>query len=154
MLMKISTVILFVIIAMSSSVRASSEIDEITIPLLDSIQSGKVENLFSLVFPVGSMGRKYFSSSDVEKYDSKFSATLKTLGKSYGYEQYYQSEIPGVFIIKYYIFRYESEPVLVKIRLYKPDSKWIISAFEVDASLDDYLENSAKTNMGNMAGPK
>lgn len=132
----------------SINVHANKEIDELTFPIMESIHKGEITRIFSMAFPEGSASRKYFSESDISKYDSQFQNSFKALGKSSGYFEYLHSDIPDVLVLKYYLVKFDVEPAIVKFVLYKQDKKWRINSIEIDDTLDDYLEESAKYRMG------
>ncbi|XQW86572.1 hypothetical protein ACOYR1_07575 [Thalassotalea piscium] len=146
--MKFLRLILSFLFVISINTYANEEIDKLTLPILESIHKGEVSKLFSMAFPKGSPSRRYFSDSDIELYDTKFQGSFQALGKSSGYFEYLQSEIPSVLVLKYYVIKFDVEPVVVKFTLYKQNDKWRINAFELDDKLDDYLEESAKSRLG------
>ena len=136
--------------ALSCSVSASSDLDKLAQPILDAVSSGTTDKIASLVFPVGSPSRSYISSADLNQLDSQFKASFDTVGKSYGYSLYHEANIPGVYAIRYYVFRFERQPVLLKFEFYKPNEKWVVHGFEIDDELDTYMENSAQYRIGNL----
>lgn len=127
---------------------ANEEIDKLTLPIMESIHKGETSNIFSMAFPKGSASRKYFSDSDIEQYDNQFQNSFKALGKSSGYFEYLHSDIPDVLVLKYFVVKFDVEPAIIKFVLYKQDKKWRINSFQVDDTLDDYLEESAKYRLG------
>ncbi|WP_077343562.1 hypothetical protein [Pseudocolwellia agarivorans] len=149
--MKFTNIIITCLCFFSLNVYANEEIDKLTLPILESIHKGEINNLFSMAYPKGSPTRKYFSDSDVEQYNTKFQGSFQALGKSSGYFEYLHSEIPSVLVLKYYVIKFDIEPVIVKFILYKQNDKWRINAFELDDALDDYLEKSAKSRLGDLS---
>lgn len=136
--------------ALSCSVSASSDLDKLAQPILDAVSSGATGKIASLVFPVGSPSRSYISSADLKRLDSQFETSFDTVGQSYGYSLYHEADIPGVYAIRYYVFRFERQPVLLKFEFYKPKEKWEIHGFEIDDELDTYMENAAQYRIGNL----
>ncbi len=130
---------------------ANEEIDKLTLPIMESIQKGKISNIFSMAFPKDSPSRRYFSDSEIEQYDNKFQGSFQTLGKSSGYFEYLHSDIPDVLVLKYYVVKFDVEPAIIKFILYKQDKEWRINSFAIDDTLDDYLEESAKYRMGSLS---
>ena len=146
--MKFTNIIIICLCFFSLNSYANEEIDKLTLPILESIHKGEVSKIFSMVYPKGSPTRKYFSDSDIEQYNTKFQGSFQALGKSSGYFEYLHSDIPGVLVLKYYVIKFDIEPVIIKFILYKQSDKWRINAFELDDALDDYLEKSAKSRLG------
>jgi hypothetical protein len=149
-MVKLSNVLVAFICIFSINTYANEEIDKLTLPIMEAIHKGEISNVFSMAFPKGSSSRRYFSDSDIEKYDNQFQNSFKTLGKSSGYFEYLQSDIPGVLVLKYFVVKFDVEPAIIKFVLYKQDKKWRINSFQVDDTLDDYLEESAKYRMGSL----
>ena len=135
-------------LVLSFNTLANDEIDKLTLPIMESIHKGENSNVFSMAFPKGSPSRKYFSDSDIEQYDNQFQNSFKALGKSSGYFEYLHSDIPDVLVLKYFVVKFDVEPVIIKFVLYKQDKLWRINSFQVDDTLDDYLEESAKHRLG------
>lgn len=132
----------------SFSAYADKQIDKLTLPIMDSIHKGKVSNIFSMAFPEGSPSRRYFSDADIAKYDNQFENSFKALGKSSGYFEYLHSDIPDVLVLKYYVVKFDVEPAIIKLVVYKQDKEWRINSIQVDDELDDYLEESAQYRLG------
>ena len=151
--MKLSKILSTFLCVASINAFASKEIDELTLPIMDSIHKGEISNIFSMAFPEGSPSRRYFSDSDITQYDNKFENSFKALGKSSGYFEYLHSDIPDVLVLKYYVVKFDVEPAIVKLVLYKQDKEWRINSIQVDDELDVYLENSAKYRLGELGLP-
>ena len=147
---KFSKLIISFLLVISINTYANEEIDKLTLPIMESIHKGEVNNIFSMAFPKGSASRRYFSDSDIVQFDSKFHSSFLTLGKSSGYFEYLHSDIPDVLVLKYYVVKFDVEPAIIKFVLYKQDKTWRINSFELDDTLDDYLEESAKYRMGSL----
>lgn len=148
--MKYPKILCAFLCVVSISAYADKEIDNLTLPIMESIHKGNVSNIFSMAFPEGSPSRRYFSDSDIAKYDNQFENSFKALGKSSGYFEYLHSDIPGVLVLKYYVVKFDAEPAIVKLVLYKQDKEWRINSIQVDDELDDYLEKSAQYRLGNL----
>lgn len=151
--MKISKILCILLCMASIGAYGDKEIDKLTLPIMDSIHKGEVSNIFSMAFPEGSPGRRYFSDEEMADYDSLFENSFKALGKSSGYFEYFHSDIPDVLVLKYYVVKFEVEPAIVKLVLYKQDKEWRINGVEVDDKLDSYLEESAKYRLGELGLP-
>ena len=146
--MKFSNILITFLCVISINTFANEEIDKLTLPIMESIHKGEISNVFSMAFPKGSASRRYFSDSDIEQYDNQFKNSFKALGKSSGYFEYLHSDIPDVLVLKYFVVKFDVEPAIIKFVLYKQDKKWRINSFQVDDTLDDYLEESAKFRLG------
>lgn len=151
--MKFSRILGIFLCMASINAYADKEIDKLTLPIMDSIHEGEVSNIFSMAFPEGSPSRRYFSDSDIAQYDNQFENSFKALGKSSGYFEYLHSDIPDVLVLKYYVVKFDVEPAIVKLVLYKQDKDWRINSIQVDDELDDYLEESAKYRLGALGLP-
>ena len=119
-------------------------------PVLSAIEKGDTKNIFSLALPESSPTRSYFSDAEFIQMDSQFHSSFQTLGKCHGYEEILTSDIPGVFMLKYHVFKFQRQPVIIKFRLYKPNKEWRVNAFEIDDTIQASLEESAKWRLGNI----
>tara|TARA_R110002050_G_scaffold183361_4_gene316815 strand:+ start:2105 stop:2599 length:495 start_codon:yes stop_codon:yes gene_type:complete len=146
--MNLRVVFISLVFLVSLNTSANEEIDKLTLPVLEAIQKGDVSNIFSMAFPKDSPTRDYFSKSEFIQLDAQFESSFKTLGKAHGYFEYLVSDIPDVFMIKYYVVKFERQPALIKFRLYKTKNKWRVNAFELDDTIQNYLEESAKYRLG------
>ena len=61
------------------------------------------------------------------------------MGESLGYELIQESNINDIYVIKYFLFKFDRQPTLVKIEYYKPKENWRIHGFQVDMYFDDYI---------------
>jgi hypothetical protein len=127
---------------------ATNSPEELSKPILESIKDGKIQKLFSMVYPKGSPSRQYFSDSDVIQWDATFESTITAYGKPIKYFEYLKSDIADTFEIRYYLFKFERQPVLVKFEFYKPYNDWGIHSFSIDSDLDAYIEEAFKYRIG------
>jgi len=144
--MKYLSILFLMLVSISSY--ADSGQDEITQPILKAIDTGKTDRVFSLAYPKGSPQRKYFSDSDVAEYDAKFRSLLESMGKSHGYFEYTKSDIPGIYEMVHYVFKFDRQPALVVFQLYKPENEWHLHSLAIDPELDDHMESSSKYRIG------
>lgn len=144
--MKYLLVLFLTLVSISSY--ADSGQDKITEPILEAINTGKIDNIFSMAYPKGSPQRKYFSDSDIEEYDTKFKSLLESMGKSNGYFEYTKSDIPNTFEIVHYVFKFDRQPALVVFQLYKPKGEWNLHSLSIDPELDDHMGTSANYRIG------
>ena len=143
--------ILLPLFVFNSHANEESDIDMLVKPILEAIQSGETKNIASLAFPVGSQNRNYISNADIKQLDSHFETSFNTVGKSYGYHLHHQANIPDIYVLRYYVFKFERQPGLIKIEAYKPKDTWRIYSIEIDDKLDDYIERSAVYHLGSMS---
>ncbi|HHG3339917.1 hypothetical protein [Vibrio parahaemolyticus] len=130
---------------------ADDAIDAVTKPVLELIQKGEYKALATAAFPEKSRIREYISPADIKQLNTEMESYLRTMGKSYGYDLHHVSKIDGLFEIRYYLFRFERQPVIVKVGVYKPNKKWEFQEFSLDFNLDDYIEKFAEEAIGKSA---
>jgi hypothetical protein len=148
--MRFTHIFIVFLALLPTSSYANKEIERLTLPIMESIHKGEINEIFSMTFPKGSPGRKYFSESDMQHHDNQFKTSFQTLGKSNGYFEYLHSDIPDVFVLKYYLVKFDLKPAIIKFSLYNPDGKWRINSLELVDMIAEYLDESAKYRMGSL----
>jgi len=76
--------------------------------------------------------------NQVSKYSVDF------VGKYYGYELIAKKQFSESFILYSYMVKYDRQPMRFIFKLYKPNDKWTLYSFAIDANLDDEIEQAAK----------
>ena len=143
---------LILVLLFSNQAFSESNVSKLEKPILSTINKGEISNLASLAFPKGKKNaRRYISDSDIEGLDITFRNTLSLLGDYYGYKLFHEAVIQDLYIIRYYILKYERQPILLKLEFYRPNDSWVINGMEFDTGLDNYMEDSAKSYIGNLS---
>ena len=146
--MKFVTLVLLVLF--SSKLLAANTVDEVVNPILLKIDKGEFKTIASDSFPDGSAMRQYISASDIKQLDSQMLSYLSTMGKSNGYQLYLTSDVPRIYEHRYYLFRFDRQPVIVKFEIYKANKSWEMHSVSLDFELDSRMEESAKIRLGGM----
>ncbi len=145
--------ILVLLVLFSSNLLAANSVEEVVNPILLKINNGEFKTIASDSFAEGSAMRQYISASDIKQLDTQMLSYLSTMGKSNGYQLYLTSDIPGVFEQRYYLFRFDRQPVIVKFEIYKANKSWEMHSVSLDFNIDDHMEDSAKIRLGGMGFP-
>jgi hypothetical protein len=66
------------------------------------------------------------------------------VGKYYGYVFVDKLESTDCFSIYRYFLKFDSQPLLLTFKLYKPNDRWILYSFGFDDSFDEDLEKALK----------
>ncbi len=70
--------------------------------------------------------------------------TIDYVGKYYGYELITKKQFSESFILYSYMVKYDRQPIRFIFKLYKPNDKWTLFSLQIDANLDDEIEEAAK----------
>jgi hypothetical protein len=132
---------------------AESSLDKVVEPILKAIDAGEFTSLASMAFPKDSTMREYISTADIKQLDTQMESYLRTMGASNGYILHHKAEVSGVFELRYYLYKFDRQPVLVKFEVYKPKNSWEMHSISLDFNLDDYIEEGGKLFLGAKANP-
>ncbi len=141
---------LLFLFTVSSISYAENTPEDLIDPIISLIEKSEYSNIASTAFPEGTSTREYLSNAEIGSLDSQFEIRLKSAGKLYGYTLYHQADVPGIYLIRYFILRFERQPLVLVIEMYKPDTEWKMQGLHIDGDLDEYLENSANNRMGEL----
>jgi len=72
------------------------------------------------------------------------SYTVDYVGKYYGKELITKKQFSESFILYSYMLKYDRQPIRFTFKLYKPNDKWSLYSLNIDAGLDEELEQAAK----------
>lgn len=132
---------------------AANTIESVVTPILEKIHKGEISGLASMALAKESGVREYISQTDIKQLDAELSSYLGIVGNSNGYELYLTNDMPGIYEIRYYLFRFDRQPGIVKFELYKPKEDWRINSISLDFNLDDKMERASEVRLGAMGFP-
>jgi len=82
------------------------------------------------------------------------SYTIDYMGKYYGHELITKKQFSESFVLISYMLKYDRQPIRFTFKLYKPDNKWTLFAFDIDGNLDDEIGEAAKLYYLNLENDK
>lgn len=82
------------------------------------------------------------------------SYTIDYMGKYYGHELITKKQFSESFVLISYMLKYDRQPIRFTFKLYKPDHKWTLFAFDIDGNLDDEIGEAAKLYYLNLENDK
>ncbi|RYV01834.1 hypothetical protein SOPP22_15885 [Shewanella sp. OPT22] len=135
--------LLFILTLFSVNVVAddAQEFNNLVKPVFDSIEKGNFENIASTALSNGTV-IKYISPASLEKTDGDFASLLKAFGKYYSNKLLHEQGIEGDYWARWYLMKFERQPVILYFEFYKPNDKWGINALEVKTDIDDKIEEA------------
>ncbi|NGN99423.1 hypothetical protein G5S52_17745 [Grimontia sp. S25] len=147
--MKFLLAICIFVISFNSSSSERANLDELTKPIFDSLKSGKIEKIPSLALS-NSKIIKYFSEVDLEQFDTQFASEFKVLGKYYSHSLIHEQGIEGAFWAKWYLLKFERQPIVLYVEFYRPDETWGIQSIKLKNDVDDMIEKSGDYEIGTL----
>lgn len=125
-------------------VKVETEQDLLVKPLLEKIDQGDYKDLMTTILNKTNTLKQYISTQKTRENDRQLELKFDTYGQSNGYRLYTTVGIPGVYEERYYLFKFDRQPVFFIVRLYKPKEKWRLHGLSVQGNLNAYFESSAK----------
>ena len=140
-------ILLINLVLMSFNTFSSDTISVLETPILNAINKGNITQLATAIFPEGSGMRKYFSLVDLQSLNKSFESTLNGLGDCQGFELLQESNINNIYIIRYFVFKFDRQPILVKFEYYKPNNDWRINGFKIDTDFDGRMAEGSMNSI-------
>ena len=87
---------------------------------------------------------KWISKGDIENVISKLTEFTNQAGKYNGFEKIKRVQYGSSVVAYTYIAKYDSQPLKLLFRFYKPNDKWQIQGFNYNPDFSDELEEASK----------
>ena len=147
--MKILLILALLSVPFYSIADNASEIDDLAKPVMELFKKKELTNIASTALS-GSSIADYISKSDMAQSDGQFEGSIKIMGKYFGSKVLHEQEVDNTFIARWYLLRFERQPVLIHMEFYKPDTKWQVHSISMDTDMDDYIKKSGTFQIGRL----
>lgn len=124
-----------------------TDIDNLANPVIELFEKGELNKIASTALSKSSVS-DYISKSDMDQTDSQFEGNFKIMGKFFSSEIIHEQGLEGTFIARWYLLKYQRQPVLLHIEFYKADKKWNVHSIQMVTELDDFIEERGKLDLG------
>ncbi|MEH6452588.1 MAG: hypothetical protein V7782_06035 [Psychromonas sp.] len=115
--------------------------EQLAQPIFDAIQSGKVDKIVS-VGMANSEAAKYMSQADIDLSNSQYESYFKAFSKFYSYRLLHEQGIKGDFWSRWYLLKFDRQPVVLYLEFYKKDQSWSVQRISLKSDLDIQTEKS------------
>ena len=138
-------------LTLSTKLHANSkeEIDKLTSPIMALFEQDDFSKVASTALANSSVS-DYITKSDLAQTDSQFEGNFGIMGKYYSAIILHEQEIEDVFTVRWYLLKFQRQPVLLHMEFYKPNTKWEFHSIKMITDLDDYLEEQGRYEIGKM----
>ncbi|KUM52789.1 hypothetical protein AR688_11000 [Rheinheimera sp. EpRS3] len=126
-----------------------SEIDKLAKPVIELFKKGDFSKIASTALAKSSVS-DYISKSDMNQTDSQFDSNFKIMGKFYSHDILHEQGIEGTFIARWYILKFQRQPLLLHMEFYKADQSWEVHSIKMVTELDDFIEEQGKFDIGKL----
>jgi hypothetical protein len=133
--------ILTLIASLSAYASDSEKLDDLAKPVFELIEKGQYKNIASTALSKGA-AIKYISPADLEQIDGEFDNYFKVFGKYYSYRLLHEQGLEGDYWARWYLLKFERQPVVLYFEFYKPNEKWGVNALEIKTDIDDKIEEA------------
>ncbi|RBO81860.1 hypothetical protein [Marinomonas aquiplantarum] len=139
--MKNLYIILLFALSLNVYAEQSEKLEQLVKPVFELIEKGKYKNIASTALSKGA-AIKYISPADLEQVDGEFENYFKIFGNYYSYKLIHEQGLKGDYWARWYLLKFERQPVVLYFEFYKPNDKWNVNALEIKTDIDDKIEEA------------
>ena len=148
--MKFCVFILFILLILSSAFVTAedfTDIDKLGNTAIELIKKGRLNNIVSKTMASSSIS-KYLSKDDFAQSDGTFERNIKLMGKYYSSEILHEGGVKGTFWSRWYIIKFERQPLMIYMEFYKPNDTWEVHSMRMDSDLSKYIHDAGQVKIG------
>lgn len=132
---------LLVVCSFSASANNMQKLDDLMQPVFDAIEGGRFNKLVSTAMSQSSIVQ-YMSKFDLEESDRDFKSYFSAFGTYYSHRVLYEQGIEGDFWARWYLLKFQRQPVVLYVEFYKPDDHWEVNSISIKTDIDDGIEEA------------
>ena len=103
----------------------------------DFLKHGKSSEAVDFLFETNPALKKM--TDDATKLKTQFTTVDTLMGSYVSHTKLVETTVAGMFVYQHFFVAYERQPISVRIRYYKPGSKWLCYGLEFDDKLGDEI---------------
>ena len=124
-----------------------AEINKLGGVAISLIEQGELSNIVSKTTASSSLS-KYLSEEDIAQSDATFERNMKLMGKYYSSEVIHEGGIKGAFWSRWYLIKFERQPLMIYMEFYKPNESWEVHSMRMDSDLSNYIHDAGQAKIG------
>ena len=145
--MKFSIVFIFLLSSVFAKADDLTDIDKLGNTVIQLLEKAEITNIVSKTMSTSSIS-KYISQDDFDQSDGTFEKNIKLMGKYYSSEVLHEGGIKSTFWSRWYIIRFERQPLMIYMEFYKPNDTWEVHSMRMDTDLSQYIHDAGQVKIG------
>ena len=104
----------------------------------DLLGQGKSSDAVDFLFDTNPDLKKM--TDDATQLKTQFASLQPLMGSYVSHTKIVETKVAGLFIYQHYFVAYQRQPISVRIKYYKPGSKWLCYSLQFDGKLTDQIQ--------------
>ena len=133
--------LLSVLVSVKESQAQDSSYQSLSDKFFDLLGQGKGSDAVDFLFDTNPDLRKM--TDEATQLKTQFSSLQTLMGSYVSRTKLVETEVAGMFVYQHYFVAYQRQPISVRIKYYKPGSKWLCYSLQFDVKTADEIEKLA-----------
>lgn len=131
-------VIFTLFISVPASLAQDSSYQALSDKFFDLLGQGKSSDTVDFLFDTNPDLKKL--TDEATQLRSQFASVQTLMGSYVSHTKIVETKVAGMFVYQRYFVAYQRQPISVRIKYYKPGSKWLCYSLQFDAKLTDAIQ--------------